>query len=227
MCPRERRKRIGAVGGVEFGQRIEGRREARDEFAGAVAILFPESLRSPMHELIAGSSVPFGVIECGSDAFEAASEIRRTKDADLEGARVTANVKGLEADPAERVTQQRHRFCRSEIADDSVDNKRQEGAWHGLGERSPGAVVDANAPGFEPDRDAPRQQPVGRDERRRAPRHLDRLAQDQRHDFGFILRRRSFDERDARQPAFEFCVIGFCRETDANAPFRRPVAWLR
>src|SRR6185437_16681433 len=118
--------------------------------------------------------VPFGIIECGGDAFEAAPEIGRTKGADFEGARVAANVKCLEADPAERVTQQRHRFCRSEIANGSADDERQEGARHSLCEGPPGAVVDANAPGFEPDRDASRQQPVWRDERRRAPRYLDR-----------------------------------------------------
>ena len=84
------------AGGVEFGQRIEGRRKARDELAGAVAVFFPKPLCRCVHALL-GCPVAFGVIEGGSDAFDPASEIGRAKRADLEGAREAANIERLEA----------------------------------------------------------------------------------------------------------------------------------
>ena len=125
------------------------------------------------------------------------------------------------------MAQQRHRFGRSEVADGGADDERQEGAGHSLGERAPGAVVDADAPGFEPDGDAARQQPVGRDERRRSPGRFDRLAQDQRHGFGFVLRRRRFDQGDAGKRAAERRAIGLGCEADATAPSSRMDAWPR
>ena len=104
--------------------------------------------------------------------------------------------------------EQRHQCRGSEVFHRRVDNEIEECAGNGLGERPPGAVVNLDAPGFKPDGDAPRQQPVGRDQCRRPPRHFDGLAQDQGHDFGFVLGAGGFDQRQAGQGAFDAGLVG-------------------
>ncbi len=84
----------------------------------------------------------------------------------------------------------------------------EEGAGHRLGERAAGGIVDADAPGLEPHGDAAREQAVGRDQRGRAPRRLRRLAQDQRHHLGLVLRRRRLDEADAGERRAHALAVG-------------------
>ncbi len=165
--------------------------------------------------------IAFGVVERGGDAVEAAAEVGRAEGADLEGAGEAADIERLEASAAERMTQQRHRLGRCEIADHGADDEGQEGARHGLGERPAGAVVDADAPGFKADRDAPGQEAIRRDERCRAPRHLDGFAQDECHGLGLVLRRRGFDQRHAGEGLLHLRLIGFRREAVPERRRRR------
>jgi len=92
------------------------------------------------------------------------------------------------------MAQQGHRFGGREAADNCADDEREECARDGLRERTAGAVIDADTPGFKADRNTSCQETVGRDERRRLPWRFDGFPQDEGDDFRFILRGRRFDE---------------------------------
>ena len=163
---------------------------------------------------------------CG-DAVEAAAEIDVTEGGDLERARGAAHGERVEPEPGQRMLQQRHDGGRREILGGGRDDEIEERAGRRLGERPAGAVVDADAPGFEAHGDAAGEQPVGRDERGGSARRLRGLAQNEGDGFGFVLRRRRFDQADALRARFDGAGVGARRCTAASAPSCRTGAWPR
>ena len=144
----------------------------------------------------------FGAHQRRGDAIEAAAEIDVTEGGDLR-ARARHGARRSASSPS------RASGCfssaidggRREILRGGRDDEIEERAGRRLGERPPGAVVDADAPGFEAHGDAAGEQPVGRDQRGGSARRLRGLAQDERDGFGFVLRRWRFDQADALQSA--------------------------
>ncbi len=161
------------------------------------------------------------------DAVEAASEIDVTEGGDLERARGAAHGERVEPEAGQRMLQQRHDGGRREILGGGRDDEIEERAGRRLGERAPGAVVDADAPGFEAHGDAAGEQPVGRDQRGGSARRLRGLAQNEGDGFGFVLRRRRFDQADALQSVFDGARRRRPRCTAASDPSCRMGAWPR
>ena len=187
-----------AVVGIKRGERREGLGQSLDQIARAGPVLVPQPLHGRVLAL-AFELHAFGAFERCGDARKAAAEIGRAEGCKFERAAEAAHVERRKPQAAQRMLQQRHHLGWREILRHRVDHEIEEGARHGLGEGTARAVVDANAPALQADRDAARQQSIGRDERCRASRHLDGFAQDQRDGFGFVGRARRFDQRHARQ----------------------------
>ena len=72
--------------------------------------------------------------------------------------------------------EQRHQFSGRETIANRVDGEIEKGSGNSLAEGPSGAVVNANAPALQPDSNAPREQPVRRDEGCCAPRDFDGFA---------------------------------------------------
>jgi hypothetical protein len=88
-------------------QRRKGRLQAGEQIMRRAPILWPQAA----HGLLpagAGGNLPFGVAQRAADAVEAASEVHVAKGGDLEGARGAASSEGVEAEPRQRVLEQRH-----------------------------------------------------------------------------------------------------------------------
>ncbi len=84
----------------------------------------------------------------------------------------------------------------------------QEGPRRAVGERAARRIVDLEAPAPELRRHAPRQAPVGGDQRRAATRLVQRPAQDERDDARFLARPRTVDAGDALQRMGQFAGFG-------------------
>ena len=84
----------------------------------------------------------------------------------------------------------------------------QEGPRRAVGERTARRIVDLEAPAPELRRHAPRQAPVGGDQRRAATRLVQRPAQDERDDARFLAWPRAVDARDAFQRMAQFAGFG-------------------
>ena len=80
----------------------------------------------------------------------------------------------------QRMLEQRQQRHRRELLGGGRRDAEQQGAGGGLRQRLAGAVVGLDAPAREQRRNAPRELPVGRDQRRGLARRLQRLAQRER-----------------------------------------------
>ena len=102
--------------------------------------------------------------------------------------------------------EQGHERRRREIRLGRAKHEIEEGAGDGARYRDTRRVVDGETVALEPRRDAPRQHPVRRDERRGLAWRLDARTEDQRDGFGFVMGGRGDDDAEAGERIGKACA---------------------
>ena len=192
VCVRDRPQRLGLTRSEHREQRRKRDLEPLGEIERALPVVRPQALDRGLAPVARGD-VLLGALKRRLDGADALAEVYIAEGGDLERTPGATHAEGVEPEPRQRMLQKCHHVGRREGLGYGCDRQVEEGARHRLGERAPGGVVDADAPGLKPNGDAAREQSVGRDECRGTARSLCRLAQNERHDLGFVLCGGSFD----------------------------------
>ncbi len=156
--------------------------------------------------------------------FGVAQDLRRqhaAQDAEFEVAGQADHVAARTPEPQIRVVQQRQDLDRSQLFQRAIEHQTGQRAGRGLAERLAARFLDVDVPARQFLAHPPRELPVRRDERRRAP-PLERFAQGDRDGAGFLVLVGRLDQRHAGE------APPTCRDRHgASGRWSRPGAALR